>query len=127
MHDAQNVEHLTQAHASSKIFSTQNYLFFTQTDVDYYNLNINPHTNQIGSTNSQYMKVNSILDALENTGYYGFVTFIGTVQRIGLLKWFLSSQASFGLTQKTQTQSTQSDHFKLVDFKTEKSFSSIND
>lgn len=39
---------------------------------------------QISST--QYMNVNSILDALENVGYYGFVTFKATVQRVGLNK-----------------------------------------
>ena len=58
------------------------------------------------------MKLNSILDALENTGYYGFVSFIGTVQRVGLLKWFYNSQTSFSMTQKSQTQSTDNNSFK---------------
>lgn len=84
-------------------------LIFTQTDADYYNENT---SQQINPSNSQFMKLNSILDALENTGYYGFVSFIGTVQRVGLLKWFYNSQTSFTMTQKSQTQSNESDNFK---------------
>lgn len=62
---------------------TQNYLFFTQTDAAYYN-NVEQRVSQRPQeVESQFMRVNSILDALENIGYYGFVTFIATVQRIG--------------------------------------------
>lgn len=65
--------------ATAAAGSTQNYLFYTQTDAGYY-----VNKNAINSSvDSQYMKVNSILDALENIGYYGFVTFRATVQRIG--------------------------------------------
>ena len=61
---------------------------------------------------SQYAKLNSILDALEHTGYYGFVTFIACVQTENVNAGCISN----GLpTQKTQinaptqfkTQSTQ--------------------
>ena len=61
------------------VSNTQNYLFYTQTDAEYY-----VHQNAINSSvDSQYMKINSILDALETIGYYGFVTFRATVQRTG--------------------------------------------
>ena len=64
----------------SSISNTQNYLFYTQTDAEYY---AQP-ASRTSSIDTQYMKVNSILDALENIGYYGFVTFRATIQRIGI-------------------------------------------
>lgn len=76
--------------------SSQNYLFYTQNDSEYY---VQP--NEINSTvDSQYMKINSILDALENIGYYGFVTFRATVQRIGIVRNITSS---FNTTQLSQS------------------------
>ncbi len=95
--------------ALNNIASMPRNSIFTQTDVEYYNDNSIQQTNP---SNSQYLKLNSILDALENTGYYGFVSFIGTVQRKGLLKWFYNSQTSFSMTQKSQTQSTDNNNFK---------------
>ncbi len=94
--------------------SQANYLFYTQTDADYYNL---PNKNSLSDSVSQQIKINSILDALENIGYYGFVTFRATVQRIGLIKWSSSSCAT---QTKTQTQTIYSSSFKLEIFKIEK-------
>jgi uncharacterized protein YbcV (DUF1398 family) len=76
--------------------STQNYSFFTQNDAPYFQTN-----------NSQ--NTNSILEAIQLSGYFEYVTFIATVQRAGLIKWFSNTtQASFsGLTQRTKTQSSQ--------------------
>lgn len=102
-------DHLSQSSHTNNSVSMPRNSIFTQTDADYYNENT---SQQINPTNSQYMKLNSILDALENTGYYGFVSFIGTVQRVGLLKWFYNSQSSFSMTQKTQIQSVGNDNFK---------------
>lgn len=80
---------------------SQNYLFFTQTDAGYYTekKGIVPVTS---SNVSQYLKVNSILDALENIGYYGFITFIGTIQRIGTLRTVQQNFASFNTQMNTQ-------------------------
>lgn len=58
--------------------ATQSYLFFTQNDADCYT-----RTQKNNETESQYLRINSILDALENIGYYGYLTFIAVIQRIG--------------------------------------------
>ncbi len=76
---------------SMAVSSKQNYFFYAQTDSEYY-----VHQNAINSSvDSQYMKINSILDALENIGYYGFVTFRATIQRIG--RFFLILSINFYL------------------------------
>ena len=61
----------------NKNLPSQSYIFFTQTDLDLKN---GPN-NLVGE--SQYLKINSILDALENIGYHGFASFRATCQRIG--------------------------------------------
>lgn len=106
-----NLNLATTQRAHMPLIQTQNCLFFTQTDSDYY---VENRIQQITpSATSQYMKINSILDALESIGYYGFVNFRAVVQRIGLLRW---TQSNFYQTQKTQTQFTQSFHnFKYFD------------
>ena len=84
---------------------TQNYSFFTQNDAPYFQTNSSQNTN-------------SILEAIQFSGYFEYVTFIATVQRAGLIKWFSSTtQASFsGLTQRTQTQTSQSYQSKYLAF-----------
>jgi hypothetical protein len=62
------------------LLSQNNYLFYTQTDNAYYNKHNNNNYAITGSNNHQIncslsSQVDSILDALENIGYYGFVTF----------------------------------------------------
>ena len=69
----------------------------------------------LSSYNTQYMNVNSILDALENVGYYGLVSFKATVQSIGLIKWSNNSCQSSSFYQATQkSQATQNFQFKHV-------------
>lgn len=73
------------ATTSSSVFSnTQSSVFFTQNDAEYFAVTQQMHHPINNSSaivdKSQYAKLNSILDALEHTGYYGFVTFIGHVQ-----------------------------------------------
>lgn len=98
--------------------ANKNCLFYTQNDSDYFNLNQQLLTKSpmCKSTleKSQYLRLNSILDALENVGYYGFITFRASVQRVGLVKAndvFVPS----AITQKTQTQAftqiTQNSHY----------------
>lgn len=97
-------EHNKQATAHHH--NTQNYLFVTQTDADYY-------VNQTNDVDTQYMRVNSILDALENIGYYGFITFKATVQRIGIVKnHTFGSTANSTATQISHTFSSNA--LKLV-------------
>lgn len=95
------------ADPSFTIFSNtqaNNYIFYTQNDGNYFT-QAHHSANKIDPLfeRSQYMRLNSILDALEQTGYYGFVTFVACVQCVklnGSLSLFLSE------TQKTQvTQS----------------------
>lgn len=82
---------------------SQNYLFFTQTDAGYYTEQKGIAPVPVTSSNvSQYLKVNSILDALENIGYYGFITFIGTIQRIGTIRTVQQSFASYNTQMNTQ-------------------------
>lgn len=76
-----------------KINQSQKNCFFTQSASDFFTQNI--------QSNTQYLKMNSILDALENVGYYGFTNFRATVQRIGLVKNY---NISFYHSQRTQTQ-----------------------
>lgn len=91
---------------SSQTNASQNYLFFTQTDVNYF------QQGPEATLNSQQQRDNSILDALENAGYYGFVTFRATVQRIGFMRYSFDVQSS-SLTQKMPSQySTQHFNFK---------------
>jgi hypothetical protein len=91
---------------SSPTNASQNYLFFTQTDVNYFN------QGSEATLTSQQQRENSILDALEHVGYYGFVTFRATVQRIGFMRYSFDVQSS-SLTQKISSQySTQPVNFK---------------
>ena len=91
---------------SSQTNASQNYLFFTQTDVNYFN------QAPEAALTSQQQRDYSILDALENAGYYGFVTFRATVQRIGFMRYSFDVQSS-SLTQKMSSQySTQHFNFK---------------
>jgi len=91
---------------SSQTHASQSYLFFTQTDVNYFN-----QGSEVALT-SQQQRDNSILDALENAGYYGFVTFRATVQRIGFMRYSFDTQSS-SLTQKMPSQySTQQFNLK---------------
>jgi hypothetical protein len=91
---------------SSPTNHSQNYLFFTQTDIGYFN------QGSEGALTSQHQRENSILDAFENVGYYGFVTFRATVQRIGFMRYSFDVQSS-SLTQSLSTQfSTQRSNFK---------------
>ena len=80
---------------SSCVPSSQSRLFFTQTDAGYY-------AKSQANTDSQYLQANSLLDALENIGYYGFVTFIATVQRIGSMRAVQASAASYNTQLDTQ-------------------------
>ena len=63
------------------VAASQHYLFYTQTDAEYYSMS----RNAISQNQTQFMNDNSIMDALENIGYYGFVSFKATIQRIGCL------------------------------------------
>ncbi len=126
-----NINEIQKSQSSFESSGNNNLLFFTQTqqkfntqivhDSVYYQDKFTQHNHQNKSKNnqqqlnSQYLSVNSILDALENVGYYGFVTFKATVQRIGLMKWFSNSyiQSSyFQTTQKQHTQLTQNLQYK---------------
>ena len=71
--------------ATQAVVASQHYLFYTQTDAEYYSMS----RNAISQNQTQFMKDNSIIDALENIGYYGFVTFKATIQRIGCLLKYL--------------------------------------
>lgn len=82
-----------------------NYLFYTQNDADYYLTGDVNSTNAQAVSKSQYFRLNSILDALENIGYYGFVTFQAVVQRMGVFN--NSENPNLPVTQKTQTQISQ--------------------
>lgn len=62
------------------LLSQNNYLFYTQTDNGYIKNNLNNNNAITGTNNNQInstlsTQIDSILDALENIGYYGFVTF----------------------------------------------------
>jgi len=76
---------------------TQEYLFVTQAEVGY----LEETEMRCDVANSQYMRANSILDALENIGYYGYVTFIGIVQRVGVVQ---CCQQAILATQQIQSQ-----------------------
>lgn len=76
-----------------KLFISQKNCFITQSASDFLTQNI--------QTNTQFLQMNSILDALENIGYYGFTNFRATVQRIGLVK---NNNISLYHSQRTQTQ-----------------------
>lgn len=99
------VNHRT-TNSSFTVFSNSqahsNYMFHTQNDADYYN-----RVNQPTEARSQYIALNSILDALDHVGYYGFVTFRACVQRVSSPIDSSSNFSSSGLTQKTNTQITQ--------------------
>ena len=69
---------LTKQLIGQDTVSTQSYPFFTQNDAD-----ISTTTQKTNETESQYLRINSILDTLESIGYYGYLTFIGIIQRIG--------------------------------------------
>lgn len=93
----------TAQHTASFVFSTNTqasgYMFYTQNDAEYFKTqSANQHLISIGDR-SQYAKLNSILDALEHTGYYGFVTFVGCVQCDNVN----DSTGSSATTQKSQT------------------------
>ncbi len=77
---------------------TQDYLFVTQAETGCFEDRAGG-----GVADSQYMRVNSILDALENIGYYGFVTFVATVQRVGAVQW---CQQAIVATQQKQSQNS---------------------
>jgi hypothetical protein len=81
------------------------YLFYTQNDADYYQQAGTNATSSSLLARSQYNRLNSILDAFENVGYYGFVTFRAVIQRTGCVRM---DNIIFNLTQKTQptTQAT---------------------
>jgi hypothetical protein len=83
---------------------SQNNLFYTQNDAQYYvrNQSLTTQTNH-----SQFTRMNSILDSLQYIGYYGYATFIATVQRIGQFKWSCNQAVFNNQTQKvTQPFST---------------------
>lgn len=76
-----NQKKISSKHSSNDISSTSskitqnNYLFYTQTDNGYFNNNVTTTANNNIISSSANSQVDSILDALENIGYYGFVTF----------------------------------------------------
>lgn len=78
----------------TKLIQNQKNTFYTQTVSEFL-------TQTSSSINTQYLRTNSILDALENIGYYGFANFKATVQRIGLVK---NQSILLYHSQRTQTQ-----------------------
>ena len=74
------------------------FILYTQTDAEYY---LKAVLTQGSSSSTQYMRENSILDAIESSGYLGLVSFKATVQRSSIIQ---STGRSWHLTQSSQTQ-----------------------
>jgi hypothetical protein len=94
---------------SANAACSQSNLFSTQLDSDFY---FSPYFKgaDCQTTNiSQLIKLDSILDSLENIGYYGYATFRGIIQRVGFVDW---ANMNIYTTQRTQTQSFQSQYLR---------------
>lgn len=115
---------MTSAATAAVFSNTQASVFFTQNDAEYFTVTQTHHnyhhhqnaTDTVIGDKSQYVKLNSILDALEHTGYYGFVTFIACVQSASLFSFSTPGLPTQKLTQfnsansnlqRTQSLSTQ--------------------
>ncbi len=111
--------------AQSQLFSSNNQnLLFTQTQNNLPTQALTQSRNVITANNdsplmteTQYMNENSILHALANVGYSGFVSFKATVQRVGLMKWSFTSFGAFNSqTTQARTQYSQNCQYKYVLF-----------
>ena len=109
-----NNKHQLECNSSQIIFyNNKNPYLQTQTQVGQQGLGYD----------TQYMNFNSILDALENVGYFGLVTFRAAVQRVGLLRYAFNSyhhESSYLSTQSrksSQLSSQKNCQFKYYTFK----------
>jgi hypothetical protein len=107
--DASSCKATTHQHATANAVCSQNNLFFTQLDSDFYFSPYVKNADDQTTSVSQLIKLDSILDSLENIGYYGYATFRGVIQRCGFVD---CANMSIYTTQRTTQTQSQSQHLR---------------